>query len=125
MNQYFSEPNQLKSFSKEESAFAMDYTNQTDSYRGVDISNAPPTDINYFHLENRGKIEFWGVNFEKCGSLFEKKEENFECMFVAKRAKNLKMACICRAKDEGYTLWGYNKLRILNSSFLVAAKERI
>ena len=194
MNQYFSEPNQLKSFSKEESAFAMDYTNQTDSYRGVDISNAPPTDINYFHLENRGKIEFWGVNFEKCGSLFEKKEENCECMFVAKRAKNLKMAClielkyclnkernlientakaksqltnslqvllekgilntrdykiylnisipdsekipftnflmttpdsICRAKDEGYTLWGYNKLRILNSSFLVAEKERI
>ena len=194
MNQYFSEPNQLKSFSKEESAFAMEYTNQTDSYRGVDISNAPPTDINYFHLENRGKIEFWGVNFEKCGSLFEKKEENCECMFVAKRAKNLKMAClielkyclnkernlientakaksqltnslqvllekgilntrdykiylnisipdsekipftnflmttpdsICRAKDEGYTLWGYNKLRILNSSFLVAEKERI
>lgn len=194
MNQYFSEPNQLKSFSKEESAFAMDYTNQTDSYRGVDISNAPPTDINYFHLENRGKIEFWGVNFEKCGSLFEKKEENCECMFVAKRAKNLKMAClielkycldkernlientakaksqltnslqvllekgilntrdykiylnisipdsekipftnflmttpdsICCAKDEGYTLWGYNKLRILNSSFLVAEKERI
>ena len=194
MNQYFSEPNQLKSFSKEECAFAVDYTNQTDSCRGVEISNTPPTDINYFYLENRGKIEFWGVNFEKCSSLFEKKEENCECMFVAKQAKNLKMAClielkycldkernlientakaksqlinslrillengilntrdykiylnisipdsakipftsflvttpdsISRAKDDGYTLWGYNKLRILNASFLVAEKERI
>ena len=194
MDRYFSEPNQLKSFSKEESAFAVDYTNQTGSLRGVEILNTPPTDINYFRLENRGKIEFWGVNFEKCSFLFEKKEENCECMFVAKQAKNLKMACLielkycfdkernlianttkaksqltnslrillekgilntrdykiylnisipdsekipftnffmttpdstCRAKDEGYTLWGYNKLRILNASFLVAEKERI
>ena len=194
MNRFFSETNQSKSFSKDESAFAVDYTNQTGSLRGVEILNEPPNDINYFQLENRGKIEFWGVNFEKCSSLFEKKEENCECMFVAKQAKKLKMAClvelkycldkernlientikaksqltkslrtllnkeilnthdykiylnisipdseripftsflmttpdsICSAKDEGYTLWGYNKLRILNASFLVAEKERI
>lgn len=194
MDRFFPEPNQLKSFSKEESAFAVDYTNQTDSQRGVEILSSPPEDINHFQLENHGKIEFWGVNFEKCGFLFEKKEENCECMFVAKQAKKLKMAClielkycldkernlientnkaksqltnslrilldkgilnnrdykiylnisvpdseqipftsfltttpdsICSAKDEGYILWGYNKLRIFNASYLVAAKERI
>ena len=194
MERFFSEPEQLKSFSKEESAFAVDYTNQTGSRRGVEILNAPPEDINHFQLENHGKIEFWGVNFEKCASLFEKKDENCECMFVAKRAKNLKMAClielkycldkernlientlkaksqltnslrilldkgilnvrdykiylnisipdsdkipftsflmttpdsICSAKDEGYSLWGYNKLRIFNASFLIAVKEKI
>ena len=194
MDRYFSEPNQLKSFSKEENAFVVDYTSQTGGLRGVEVLNVPPKDINYFHLENRGKIEFWGVNFEKCSSLFKKKDENCECMFVAKQAKNLKMAClvelkycldkernlientikaksqltntlrillnkgilntrdykiylnisipdsekipftsfltttpdsICSAKDEGCTLWGYNRLRILNASFLVAEKERI
>lgn len=194
MDSFFSGPNQLKSFSKEENAFAVDYTKKTDSRRGVEILNTPPEDINYFQLENRGKIDFWAVNFEKCSSLFEKKEENCECMFVAKQAKNLKMAClielkycldkernlienttkaksqltnslrillnneilntrdykiylnisipdsvnipftsflmttpdsICSAKDEGYSLWGYNRLRILNASFLVPEKERI
>lgn len=193
MNNHFTESNQLVSYSQGEDGFIVDYTNKTDSLRGVELLKSPPNDINYFQLINRGAIEFWGVNFEKCSSLFKKGSENCECMFVAKQAKNLKWAClvelkycldkepnlteninyaksqlintlqilfdnavlnnkdykiylnisipdsaqipftsflttpdiIAQSKEEGFILYGFNKLKILNASFLVPNKEKI
>lgn len=181
------------SFGENDDGFAADYTNQTNSSRGVELFNARPEDISCFQLVNQAKIDFWGVNFENCQSLFTNASENCECMFVAKSAKKLKWACLlelkyCKdeernkientdkakaqlentlrilldkkilntadykiylnislpesarvpftsflttpdlvlcAKKENVVLWGYNKLKIVNASFLVPIKARI
>ncbi len=194
MNTFFSEANnQLMSFCGADDAFAVDYTNQSDSSRGVELSKTAPKDISFFQLSNQAQIDFWGVNFEKCHSLFTDSSENCECMFVAKSAKKLKWACLvelkyCQDKErnivdnadkakaqltntlsvllkkkilntEGYkvylnisipesaripftnflttpdfvlnakkdrvSLYGFNKLKVLNSSFLIPEKVRV
>ena len=99
MNTFFSEANhQLMSFCRNDDGFAVDYTNQSGSSRGVELSKAVPKDIGFFRLVNQAQIDFWGVNFEKCHSLFADASENCECMFVAKSAKNLKWACLVELK---------------------------
>ena len=99
MNNFFSETNlQLVSFCENDDGFAVDYTNQSGSSKGVELLNVAPNDISFFQLNNRAKIDFWGVNFEKCHSLFADATENCECMFVAKSAKNLKWACLIELK---------------------------
>lgn len=194
MNTFFSETShQLMSFCGNDDGFAVDYTNQTGSSRGVELMNVAPTDISFFQLRNQATIDFWGVNFEKCQSLFTEASENCECMFVAKSAKNLKWACLVELKycqdnerniidnadkaktqlvntlsvllkkkilnTEGYkiylnisipesakipftnflttpdfvlnakkdrvSLYGFNKLKIFNSSFLIPEKVRV
>lgn len=46
--------------------YVADYTNVSDSHRGVEISEEPFDDISYFHLKKQtaANISYVGVNFE-------------------------------------------------------------
>ena len=90
----------MQSFSNVDNGFAVDYTNQTGGKKGVVLSNIRPSNIDCFLLSNAGGVEFWGVNFEQCSSLFKMgnaKTKNCECMFVAKQAKKM-WACLVELK---------------------------
>lgn len=61
--------------------YVADYTNQTDSQRKLEFHIQKPSDINSFCLQNRQRIEIYGVNFEKNPS-FAKGHKMCECMFT-------------------------------------------
>lgn len=64
--------------------YVADYTEKTNSRKGVEISVEPFRDIDYFHLKkaNKANINYLGINFEKYPH-FIKGIENCECMFHA------------------------------------------
>lgn len=100
MNRFFTLPSPMQSFSNADNGYAVDYTNQTSGKNGVVLSNIQPSNIDMFQLSNAGMVEFWGVNFEQCPSLFTVgniKKKNCECMFVAKQAKKM-WACLVELK---------------------------
>lgn len=66
--------------------YVADYTNATNSERGVEITDVKPEDIGSFHLKNSNKINYWGVNFENEQHFFEGRKQ-CECMFTASKAK--------------------------------------
>jgi len=45
--------------------YVADYTNQTNSQRGVEISTQRPNDISSFVLVNRSKVDFYAVNLDR------------------------------------------------------------
>ena len=68
-------------------AWLMDYTEQTDSARGVEIHFAAPTDIEAMHLKNPRCMEYLAVNFEEHLDFFRCADgstvSNCEAMFVS------------------------------------------
>lgn len=62
--------------------FVADYTEATDSRKGVEISTSPFTDIPFFHLKkiSHGNILYLAVNFEEYPT-FIKGIRNCECAF--------------------------------------------
>ncbi len=64
--------------------YVADYTNLSNSEKGVTLSVVPFTDINYFHLKkaNKNNIRYLAVSFEDYPS-FIKGIENCECVFNA------------------------------------------
>lgn len=69
-----------KSFSSD--CYVADYTNISGSERGVEISDKPFDDIEYFHLKKHtsGNINYWAINFEDYPD-FIKGIQNCECCF--------------------------------------------
>ena len=61
--------------------YLADYTKQTESTIGVTISDAPFTDINYFHLHNAIGLPLWVINFEENTTFIPKGISNCECLF--------------------------------------------
>lgn len=68
-------------------AFVADYTNQTQSARGVEIVEQAPQDIEFFHLANPRSIPFQGVNLERNNAFFEQGNSNCECLFKSIRGR--------------------------------------
>ena len=66
------------------SVYVADYTNQTQSARGVEIQEVPFTDISYFCLHNDVSIPLWAVNFEHNKGFFPAGVGDCECMFRVK-----------------------------------------
>lgn len=64
--------------------YVADYTEATDSQKGVEISTSPFSDIPFFHLRKatHGNIIYLAVNFEKYPN-FIKGIQNCECAFSA------------------------------------------
>lgn len=62
--------------------YVADYTNCTNSRRGVEISETPFADIPFFHLkkQGRGNLRYLGISFEDYG-MFIKGIDNCECCF--------------------------------------------
>ena len=91
--------------------YVADYTEQTKSQKGVEISVSKFEDIASFHLKNPNLIEFWGINFEECDSFFKDSETGVkisqcECMFASKNAKKKGWICLvelkyCKEKNIG------------------------
>lgn len=61
--------------------YVADYTNQTNSERGVVIANDAFIDIAYFHLHNDNAVPLWVVNFEENAGFIPEGTGNCECMF--------------------------------------------
>lgn len=66
--------------------FVADYTQQTNSARGVEIAGMPFGDIASFHLYNDGHLPLWAVNFEANKAFVPDGVSNCECMM---RVKNV------------------------------------
>ena len=64
--------------------YVADYTERTDSIRGVEFSSSPFEDIEFFHLKSNPKatVNYIGINFEQHAE-FIKGIQNCECMFHA------------------------------------------
>lgn len=67
--------------------YVADYTRQTNSVRKLEFSEEAPTDIAYFHLENRKHVPVYGVNFEKHPA-FVAGHPMCECLFTPQSANN-------------------------------------
>lgn len=99
--------------------YVADYTRKTSSIRGVEISETPFDDIEYFHLKKRSSdmsINYVGVNFEE-HETFIKGIENCECMFVSKTDKGrpwlmmLEMKYCESSNIEGHTFKAYRQMK--------------
>lgn len=79
MEKYF-----YKSQIFESDSYVADYTNATDSKKGVMISSEPFDDIAYFHLEVRSnnEIKYLAVNLEEYPAFIDG-IDNCECVFSA------------------------------------------
>lgn len=65
--------------------FVADYSNQTDSKKGVVISTTPFEDITYFHLKKKNQdqnLRYLAVNLEQY-PIFISGIENCECVFYS------------------------------------------
>lgn len=62
--------------------YVADFTDQTDSERGVEFSREPFGKIDCFHLKKEGKlpVRYQAINIEEYGADFSK-EDNCECVF--------------------------------------------
>ena len=83
--------------------YVADFTKQTQSQRGVELSESPFEDIHSFHLSNPNQIEYWGVNFEEHQSFFKDPGSvdvvsQCECMFVSKNARKKGWVCLVELK---------------------------
>lgn len=98
--------------------YVADYTDKTSSERGVEISEKPFEDIEYFYLKKRSglTITYIGVNFEEHPA-FIKGIQNCECMFVSKTDKGkpwlmmLEMKYCGSDNIEGYTHKAYMQMK--------------
>ncbi len=74
--------------------YIYDYTNSTQSARGVEASVEEPVDFSSFYLRNRQAIKFEFINFEENVALFKRDNgttaPQCECMCVAERNKGEK-----------------------------------
>lgn len=77
--------------------YVVDYTNETNSKRGVEIHTEQPEDIAYFHVKDPKKIEYWGINFEEHPAFF-KGVSQCECMFASKKFNKKGWACLVELK---------------------------
>lgn len=83
--------------------YVADYTLQTKSKRGVELSEIPFSDIAFFRLTNPKNIVYWGVNFEEHAAFFidsitHKALSQCECMFVSHYAQKKAWACLVEMK---------------------------
>ena len=83
--------------------YIADYTEQTRSAQGVEISDTPFDDIQYCTVNNPRNIECWGVNFEKNRSIFKLEgtkdyAPQCECMIVSKNAHKKSWVCLMELK---------------------------
>jgi hypothetical protein len=99
MNRHF---NYISEYSSH--IYIADYTQQTQSVGGVEISDTPFDDIKYCTVSNPKNIECWGVNFEKNPNVFKLEDANnpvsqCECMIVSKNnAKEKGWVCLMELK---------------------------
>ena len=98
MNRYFSH---ISSHSSD--FYIADYTQKTQSVKGVKISDMPFEDIKYCTISNPRGIECWGVNFENNQSVFKLEETKeyapqCECMIASKNAKRKGWVCLMELK---------------------------
>ena len=83
--------------------YIADYTEQTRSVKGVEISDAPFYDIHYCTVNNPRSIECWAVNFERNSSVFKIAETSeqasqCECMIASKNAQKKGWVCLIELK---------------------------
>ena len=83
--------------------YIADYTQQTQSAKGVVISDTHFNDIRYCTINNSNNIECWGVNFEKNRSVFKiagtgEQVSQCECMIASKNAKKKGWVCLMELK---------------------------
>lgn len=98
--------------------YVADYTNVSDSQRGVEISEEPFEDISCFHLKKHtsANIGYAGINFELYPG-FIKGIQNCECMFHAVSDVRrpwtmfLEMKYCDEANIEGYTYKAYSQMK--------------
>lgn len=106
--------NKVQEFSSD--IYVADYTNQTNSEKGVYIQDAPFADIESFHLHNEHKILLIAVNLEENNSIFSRGDENCECLIRVKNCnKGWVLLCelkYCKEKNiVENTDKAYNQLR--------------
>lgn len=77
--------------------FVADYTNVEDDNRRIIISTEKPSDLEYFHFENKNNVQFYGVNLEDSPSLF-KGHKNCECVFEAISSNTKSWVCLVELK---------------------------
>ena len=82
----------------DDDVYVADYTNQTQSKVGVCILETEPSDISYFHLVDKKRIEYWCVNFEENTNFFEQGVNQCECMFASKNARKKGWVCLVELK---------------------------
>lgn len=98
--------------------YVADYTDRTDSKRGVEMSESPFDDIDSFHLKHNKNchLEYIGVNFEHYPH-FIKGIQNCECMFHALSDVNrpwtlfLEMKYCDYDNIEGYAFKAYSQMK--------------
>lgn len=83
--------------------YIVDYTQQTNSAKGVEISDTPFTDIQYCTVNNPNNIDCWGVNFEKNRRVFKIEgttsyASQCECLISSKHAKKKGWLCLMELK---------------------------
>ena len=83
--------------------YIADYTEQTQSVKGVEISDKPFDDIHYCTINNPRSIECWCVNFERNRSVFKISETSeyasqCECMIASKNAQKKGWVCLIELK---------------------------
>ena len=64
--------------------YAADYTQKTNSEKGIVINDVPFADIESFHLHNTPKISLVAVNLEENNSIFSRGDKNCECLIRVK-----------------------------------------
>lgn len=96
MNDFFCNTSEHKSH-----IYIADYTQQTNSERGVEISDIEFDDIQYCQFENNRNIICHGVNFEKNKKAFTaggKLVEQCECMIASQKANKKRWLCLVELK---------------------------
>jgi hypothetical protein len=99
MNKHFSN---ISSHSS--NIYIADYTELTKSAKGVEISDAPFSDIQFCTVSNPRGIECWGINFEKNPDVFqitdteEAQTSQCECMIASKKSQERAWVCLMELK---------------------------
>ncbi len=98
--------------------FVADYTKDSESKRGVVISEEPFVDIDFFHLEkvSKGNVNYLAVNLEEYPA-FIKGIQNCECVFnsLVEQGKSwilfLELKYCDADNIEGYAFKAYSQMR--------------
>lgn len=98
MNNFFSNRSEHSSH-----IYIADYTQQTQSERGVEISDDPFNDIQYCTFKNPRNTTCWGINFERNSGVFRidgtsQSAPQCECMIASKNAQKKAWVCLMEMK---------------------------